>query len=238
MKIIVMIPTYNESGNIKPLVEECLAQNPQIEVMVVDDHSPDGTGKIVAQMAAGNPRVHLFDRTGQKGRGIAGREGFVKALEMGADAVIEMDGDYSHHPRYLNDLIDGIKDHDIAIGSRFAEDKSGDTNRNFVRKAISIAASAYIRFMLGYKVKDPTSGYRCFTRRVLEGINVQTTKSMDPFIVTEILYRCTRMGYSIKECQIIFENRRQGESKLGMKILLGNIMRVAKLSLTGWKPEH
>lgn len=236
MKTVVMIPTYNEKENIGPLINDILSRNDSLEILVVDDHSPDGTGTIVEDISKRIPRVHLFDRTGTRGRGIAAREGFLRAInEMEADLVIEMDADFSHHPRYINDLINAASEHDVVLGSRFCAG-NGDTNRSWLRKKISQMAGAYIRFMLGHKVKDPTSGFRCFSREVLEGIDVGSTQAIDPFIVSEMLYRVVRKGYRVKEIPIIFEDRTKGQSKLGTRILFTNIVRVAGLRLNGWKP--
>lgn len=235
MKTVVMIPTYNEKENIAPLINDILSRNDGVEILVVDDHSPDGTWKIVEDIAKRIPRVHLLDRTGQRGRGIAGREGFLHALGMGADNVIEMDADFSHHPRYIGDLLRAARDSDVVLGSRFCAG-DGDRNRPWLRRKISQLAGAYSRVMLGHNVKDPTSGYRCFSRRALEGIDIGSTQATDPFIVSEILYRIVRKGFRVKEIPIVFEDRTKGSSKLGTRILLTNLMRIAGLRIKGWRP--
>ncbi len=231
MNLVVMIPTYNEAGNIAPLVAEVLTHAPQARVLVVDDRSPDGTGRIVAGLAARDPRVVLLDRPGPRGRGHAGREGFLKALDLGAEAMIEMDGDFSHPPRYIPALAGALEQADVALGSRFAG-TAGDTARAWPRRLISRLAGAYLRALMGYgPITDPTSGFRAFRREALEKIDPATLRSADPFIVTEVLFRCTRAGCRICEIPIKFENRRAGASKLGLGILLSNLGRALRLRL-------
>lgn len=229
-KIMAMIPTYNEAGHIRQLVEEVLAQDPRMQVLVADDDSPDGTWEIIQEMARGDHRVHLLRRTRRRGRGWAGIDGFKEALALGADAVIEMDGDYSHHPREIPKLIQALGQWDVVIGSRSvpgAEDRRPTKGRALVTRL----ASFYIRWILGVKVKDPTSGYRGFRREVLERIGLDTMRARGPSIVEETLYACSRLGFRIHEIPIRFEERRSGASKLSFWKLIQTAWEVAMIRL-------
>lgn len=225
MKIMVMIPTYNEKENIARLINDILNINNKIEIVVVDDYSPDGTWKIVKNTK--NKRVHLLLRKKNRGRGLAGIAGFKYCLDHKADVVIEMDGDFSHEPKYIPTLISRIKECDVVLGSRNI--KGGKDSRGFIRRVVSKLAAFYIRAMLGYKIKDPTSGYRCFKSNVLKSIKLDSITATDPFVVTEVLYRCHKKGYKICEVPITFVERKKGKSKLGFKILLRNLIKIAGL---------
>jgi dolichol-phosphate mannosyltransferase len=231
-RIIAMIPTYNEGGHIKELVEEVLERDPRMEVLVVDDDSPDGTWRIVEEMTRKDSRVHLLRRTCRRGRGWAGIEGLKRALAMGADAVIEMDGDYSHHPREIPRLIDAIDSCDLAVGSRSVAGGS-DGRTALWRSLVTRLAAAYIRSVLGARISDPTSGYRCYRRHVLDEIGLSTLRSRGPSIVEEILHRCLRLGVQMKEVPIAFEERRSGESKLNLRKLLQTAWFVGRMRFWG-----
>lgn len=230
-KVIVMIPTYNEAENISALLDKILAISPGSEIVVVDDDSPDGTWQIVSNKAKTDRRIHLLHRTKDRGRGKAGISGFKYALDNGADYIIEMDGDFSHNPRFIPSLLNSIKSADIVLGSRYV--KGGRDSRGFLRRCISRFAGFYIRSILGIHVKDPTSGYRCFKRGILGKINLDTLKAEDPFIVTEVLYRSCRMNAKITEVPIVFKDREKGSSKLGPWTLFANLWKVLRLRLLG-----
>jgi dolichol-phosphate mannosyltransferase len=223
--IYVMIPTYNEAGNIRKLIQAILALRiPHLKIVVVDDNSPDGTWKIVQQMKS--KQVELLLRKTDRGRGSAGMEGFLYCLEHGADKIVEMDGDFSHDPRFIPRLI--AAKGDVILGSRNV--KGGkDSERGFIRRMISGIARFYIGFMLGIRVKDPTSGFRCFSRKAMRAIEPHTMKAKDPFIVTEVLYRAQKKHLKIVEVPIIFRQRAAGTSKLGAGILFSNFFRILKL---------
>lgn len=222
MKTYVIIPTYNEAGNIEALLKEIKAQNiPGLIPVVVDDNSPDGTAKIAEKEA----KVIL--RTKDRGRGSAGIEGFKYALKEGADYIIEMDADFSHHPKYLKDLIKPMDKYDIVIGSRFVEGGK-DLDRGIARKVVTTFARNYIKWILGIKVNDITSGYRCFRRKVLEAIGLDHMISAGPSIVSEILYKASLKGFKIYETPIVFEDRKTGETKLNAKILLKTLYMIYK----------
>ncbi|MFH1037091.1 MAG: polyprenol monophosphomannose synthase [PVC group bacterium] len=231
MKTVVIIPTYNEAGNIAPVVSGLLdLKETGVEILVVDDDSPDGTSGIVARLAERAPRVHLLSRSDRRGRGRAGQAGFLWALDHGADCIGEMDGDGSHDPASLPRLLEPIRQNraDVVIGSRFIAGGAVE-GRQWFRDRISGLARAYIGWVLGIPVNDPTSGYRLFTREALESIDPRSLTAPDPFIVTEVLYRCYRKGLRVTEVPIIFRQRKLGVSKLNSRVLTAYLFRVWKL---------
>ena len=215
MKTMVMIPTYNERENIRDLISEILHLSKDISVVVVDDNSPDGTSQLVESSFVKNPRVELICRKKDKGRGTAGIVGFQHALQKGADYIIEMDSDYSHHPKYIPALLNEINNCDVVIGSRNIEGGK-EVGRTGFREFLTWFANLYIKFILGINAKDCTSGYRCFRRQVLESIGLDKMVSKGPSIVEEILYACHLKKYRIKEIPIIFEDRVRGNSTKNM----------------------
>jgi dolichol-phosphate mannosyltransferase len=231
MRAVAVIPTYNEAGNIVPLIREVLRQGAELEALVVDDNSPDGTGRLVREEAERNPRIHLLLRTRDRGRGSAGLAGFAKAIEMGAERIVEMDADFSHDPAHLPALLRASDSADIAIGSRFVPG-GRDEERGFSRRAVSRFARTYLRRVLGLAVKDPTSGYRCFRREALAALMAAGPRARDPFIVAELLFLATRRGMRIVEVPIVFRNRREGSSKLHARTLLGYCVRALRLRLS------
>ncbi len=227
MRVWAMLPTYNEAGNIKPLIADLLALGPEYEVVVVDDNSPDGTWKIVGELAKNEPRVHLIHRTNEKGRGSAGIAGLQEAAKQGADLVVEMDADYSHHPRFIPPMVEAAKDADVVIGSRLVKG-GGETGRNFIRTLITHAANFYIRLVLQLPIRDCTSGFRVFRREALEKMRLEQMTSNGPAIVQEILLAARRAGCRFAEVPILFEERREGESTFNMKIMLAGLLSVLK----------
>ena len=228
MRAIVFIPTYNEADNIIPLMEEVLKQDDNLEVLVGDDNSPDGTWKLVREEEKRNHRVHLLLRRKNRGRGLAGLEGFRRALEMGADRVIEMDADFSHDPRCIPALLRASDEADLVIGSRYVAGGK-DAERGIARRFVSACARRYLSWLLGLGVKDPASGYRCFRGEALRLVMGEALTARDPFIVTEILYHCRRKGIKIVEVPITFHERRAGKSKLGALTLLRYLFSALKL---------
>lgn len=253
MKILCMIPTFNEAENIKDLISEILkikinnnikdANNINdtnnindvkdiydINVLVVDDDSPDGTWKIVKEIVSENKKVHLLHRTKNKGRGYSGRAGFKWALENNYDAVIEMDADFSHHPRHIPDLLKGLENADMVLGSRMVSGGK-DLRKEWARRNLTKLANLYIRLVLGIKVRDCNSGYRAYTRKALEKINVNKLFAEGPLTVQEILYRAKLAGLKIREVPIIFIEREKGESTLTLKKIWQGYSGVVKLRL-------
>lgn len=230
-KVICTLPTYNEAGNVLRLARELLALGPEYEVLVIDDDSPDGTWRLVEEESAREPRLHLLHRTTDRGRGRAGRDGFVKALAMGAEAVVEMDADYSHHPSYVPAMVaelGGPGEVGLVLGSRGVEG-GRDAERTWLRQLLTVAANAYIRIVLGIRVRDCNSGFRAWRRETLERIRVAETFSAGPAIVQELLYKTTRARVRIVELPIAFRNREEGESTLTLRALLRGYTTVLEL---------
>lgn len=225
--VMAMLPTYNESGNIRSLIEAALKSADGMEVVVVDDDSPDGTWRIVQEMAERDPRVHLIHRKGVRGRGSAGVAGLRYALDNGAQLVVEMDADWSHHPRYIPEMLEAAQAADVVIGSRLIPG-GRDTGRGFGRRWITVAANAYVRLVLGLRVRDCTSGFRVFRRTALERIGLDRMRSNGPAIVQEILMACKRAGCKFGEVPIRFGPRRSGKSTLTAKILLNGLLSVLR----------
>jgi dolichol-phosphate mannosyltransferase len=232
VKIVVTVPTYNEIENIEKLVAEILLQDPRIEVLVTDDHSPDGTWEAVAAMAKVDPRVHLLDRKPPRGRGLAGRDGFVWGLEHGADIVFEMDADFSHHPRYLPAMIAALADADVVLGSRRAPGGE-DVGRTGLRVALTVASNVYVALMLGLGVKDCNSGFRGWRSSALRAVDVAATFSPGPAIVHELLYKARIKKQHIVEIPIIFKDREEGDSTLTFSTLLRSYVTIFRLKWLG-----
>jgi len=214
-KVVVTIPTYNERENIVPLVQEILALRVghELSVLVVDDNSPDGTAAAVAEIGRQAPRVHLLLRWEKRGRGLAGVAGFKEALRMGADIVVEMDGDGSHQPAYIPSLLEAAEDKDIVLGSRFVEGGK-DADRPLSRRLVTFLARNFIRRLFSVPVRDVSSGFRVFRREALETIGIDSLFSTGPSIVLEILFKAHRLGLRIGEVPIVFIDRRRGKTKL------------------------
>ena len=228
MKTYVMIPTYNERENIGNLIREILNLIiPDLHIVVVDDNSPDGTSEVVKNLAKEHPEVGLLLRTTGRGRGSAGIAGFKYALEHGADCVVEMDADFSHHPKYIPSFLEAIQEADMVIGSRFVGGGK-DVNRGIVRRVITFLAGVYVRLLLGLRIKDVSSGYRCFKKKVLKAIELDSMISTGPSIVSEVFYRVHLKGFSIREIPIEFADRTHGETKLNYTILIKTLLMVLK----------
>ncbi|MGC8840715.1 MAG: polyprenol monophosphomannose synthase [Candidatus Sumerlaeaceae bacterium] len=230
MRIVVTLPTYNEAENIQPLVEELLALGDEFEVLVIDDDSPDRTWDIVMRMSKTNPGVHLIRRIGERGRGTAGLVGFRWARDNGADAVVEMDADFSHQPRFIPSLLEPIRagEANIVIGSRLV--KGGkEIGRSPIRTLITLFANAYIRTVLGLRIRDCTSGFRVFDRRALESLPWEKMRCRGPEIVQEVLHEARKIGLSMVERPIVFEERRAGQSTFNVKIMLRSLLYMLRL---------
>ena len=231
MKPHIMIPTYNEKENIENLINSILKLKiNNLHIVVADDNSPDGTWKIVQDISKKQKNVHLLLRKKDKGRGAAGRDGFIYCLKHGADIIVEMDADFSHNPKYIPSMIKELKNADLVLGSRRLKD-SKEIGRSWFRIFITLAANLYITLMLGINVKDCNSGFRCFKRKVLEGINIEKLQSKGPAIVQEILFKAQLKKFKIKEMPITFINRTKGKSKLGIPQLAAGYFMILKLKL-------
>jgi dolichol-phosphate mannosyltransferase len=228
-RVVVMIPTYNEKENIQELIQEILKLSLpyDLQVLVADDNSPDGTGKIVEEMAQHDPQVHALIRKKRRGRGAGGIDGFKASLALNPDFVIEMDGDFSHQPQSIPVLLKGTEQLDLVLGSRFV--KGGkDLNRNFIRKFITILVRLFIRRQFHLPVKDVSSGFRCFKKEVLEKIDLDDLISVGPSVVLETLYKAHLLNFKIGEVPITFVNRTKGKTKLNLLILLETLLMTLK----------
>ncbi len=229
MKTFVVIPTYNEASNIQELLRALLALKlKHAHFLVVDDNSPDGTADLARKMGKNHKNIHVLVRSHARGRGTAGIAGFKKALELGADVICEMDADFSHDPKYLPSLLQGLDHADAVLGSR-AVTGGTDDDRPFRRQSLTKFANLYIRLFLGLQVKDCNSGYRCFKRKVFDKVNLDKMLATGPDIVQEILYKTHLHGFKLAEVPIAFHERTKGVSKLGYKHLYKGYLMVFKL---------
>lgn len=233
MKTLVVIPTYNERENIEPLIREILALKIEgLEILVVDDNSEDKTGEIVEELSKSLKGVKIIHRCGKRGRGLAGIDGFKYGINRGYDYIMEMDGDFSHSPKYIPDFLMAIVDCDLVIGSRYVK-AGGEYKRLFIRKVISRLANFFLKIILAFKVLDCSSGFRLFKREALCDVDVEHLSSKGPWILTEILYKCHQKRHRIKEIPIVFKERERGASKLNGQILLHSLLFAFKLRLFG-----
>ena len=230
MKALVIIPTYNERDNIVRLAGEILQQHPALQILFVDDNSPDGTGRIADELAMANDRIHVIHRAGKLGLGSAYRDGFKVALDMGADYLIEMDADFSHDPTILPVFLETIQTCDLVIGSRYLNGVSV-VNWPIRRLILSYFASVYTRCVTGLHLMDCTSGFKCFSRSAIEAIDLNKVKSDGYSFQIEMNYRCMEKGCRIVEVPIIFIDRHAGSSKMSKKIVREAIFMVWKLKL-------
>ncbi|MBV9169584.1 MAG: polyprenol monophosphomannose synthase [Chloroflexi bacterium] len=238
---LVVLPTYNERENIEAIVSAVLSQGDDFDVLVVDDNSPDGTGQIADQLAATRPdRVHVMHRAGKLGLGTAYIEGFSWALADDYDYVFEMDCDFSHDPADLPRLRAAVQNGaDVAVGSRWVPG-GGTRNWSFLRTFISRGGSIYARVILGVPINDLTSGFKCFSRRVLERLDLRSVRSNGYAFQVEMNYRCFQRGFLTTEVPITFVDRRVGKSKMGGNIVTEAMLVVLSLrwqSLTGTRRQ-
>lgn len=235
-RALVIIPTYNERFNIARLIPAVLAQDPSLEILVVDDASPDGTGGVVDSIAANNSRVHVFHREGKLGLGTAYIAGFRWALDRKYDVVFEMDADFSHNPERLPEFLEAVKEADLVLGSRYQGGRVNVVNWPMSRLFLSYAANIYARGITGLPVSDTTGGFKCFRRNVLESIDLSSVKSNGYAFQIEMSFRVWKRGFRIVEIPIIFVDRTEGQSKMSKKIVREAIWMVWRLrwwSLTG-----
>lgn len=219
MKPLIIIPTYNERENISKLLGRLLNLNPSIEMLIVDDNSPDGTGELVRGFAKNEPRIHLLSRDKKNGLGQAYRAGFKWGLARDYDVMIEMDADLSHRPRYIPKFLEILKTHDIAVGSRWVPG-GGVANWGIDRILLSRSASLYARTILGVPVRDLTAGFVGYRRQFLEKLNLDKIKSDGYSFQIEMKYRALRNGFTLKEFPIRFTDRKYGKSKISRHIVL------------------
>ncbi len=226
---LVVIPTYNEVGNLTPLVEQVLAQDARLEILVVDDRSPDGTGQLAGALAQKEPRLHVLHREAKLGLGTAYITGFKWALERGYDFVFEMDADFSHDPAHLKDFLKAIADADLVLGSRYLGGRVTVVNWPMGRLVLSYCANIYARWITGLRIWDLTGGFKCFRRRVLEAIDLSQVRSNGYAFQIEMSVRAWRKGFTLKEIPIVFVDRTEGQSKMNRSIVREAVWMVPRL---------
>jgi len=219
MKTLIIIPTYNEVDNLRPLLEEIFAQAPACDVLIVDDNSTDGTGQLADEIHDQVPAVKVIHRSGKLGLGTAYITGFKYALAYGYDAVFEMDADFSHNPRYLPAFLQAIEHADLVIGSRYI--RGGNTpSWSPLRRLISSSGNIFARALLGIPVRDCTAGFRCYRTLVFRNIDLNTIASEGYAFQVELTYRVLQQGFRIVEIPIVFTDRHIGKSKMSHKIVI------------------
>ncbi len=232
-RIWLVMPTYNESENVDAIVRSVVSEMAKIapgeyRLLVVDDGSPDGTGEIADQLAHEFDAVEVLHRTTKDGLGRAYIAGFEHALDNGAELLVQMDADFSHHPRYLGSLLKGAEDADLVLGSRYV---AGGAVRNWgpMRKIVSRGGSAYSRMILGVKIRDLTGGFKCIRRSVLEAIDLTSLRADGYVFQIEVTYLAIRGGFTVVEVPIVFTDRAAGASKMSWQIALEAMMLVPSL---------
>lgn len=230
VRALVVMPTYNERENVPLIVPKVLSQGPGVEVLIVDDASPDGTGELADRMAETENRIHVMHRPGKLGLGTAYIAGFKWGLERRYDLVFEMDSDFSHNPDHIPEFLEMAREYDLVLGSRYL---NGVTVVNWPmsRLLLSYFANKYARFITGLPFSDTTGGFKCYHRRVLEAIDLDAIRSEGYSFQIETTFRAWRKGFRIGETQIIFTDRTEGSSKMSGKIIREAVWRVWALRL-------
>jgi dolichol-phosphate mannosyltransferase len=230
MKAIVIVPTYNEAENIANLINKIFSVDSNLNILVIDDNSPDGTAEIVKRISEKDPRVHLIKRPGKLGLGTAYIEGFKYALANGYEAIFEMDADFSHNPEDIPRFLDALEDADLVIGSRYLTGVNV-INWPLRRLMLSYFANLYTRIITGMPVRDATGGYKCFRAEALKQIDLDKIKTNGYGFQIEMNFRFWAKGFRVKEIPIVFVDRRNGVSKMNKKIILEAVFLVWKLKL-------
>jgi dolichol-phosphate mannosyltransferase len=218
MKVYVIIPTYNEAENLESIVERVLSLHPMFNIIVVDDNSPDGTGEIADDLSKKDHRIHAIHRPNKAGLGTAYIKGFKEALAKGADLIFEMDADFSHDPKYLQDFLEASKRADLVIGSRYVNGVRVEGWR-FRRLLLSKFANMYVSYVMVRPVWDFTAGFRCYRRKVLESMDLDNVKSDGYAFQIEMTYLTFKNGFKVLEIPIIFREREHGYSKISRKVV-------------------
>lgn len=235
-RAVVIVPTYNERENILKLIDAVLAQSPILEILVVDDGSPDGTGALVDERAAVDSRVHIIHREKKLGLGTAYLAGFQWALARPYEFIFEMDADFSHDPQHLPQFLSSIENADLVIGSRYRDRRVTVVNWPIERLLLSYFANVYARFVTRLPIFDTTAGYKCFRRKVLESVDLSDVRSNGYAFQIEMHFRVWRQNFRIVEIPIVFVDRTEGTSKMSRKIVREAVWMVWRLrwwALTG-----
>jgi dolichol-phosphate mannosyltransferase len=236
-KALVIVPTFNERENITRLVDAILDQDPRLEILVVDDGSPDGTGEIVESLIQHEPRLNILKRPRKLGLGTAYIAGFSWALENGYEFVFEMDADFSHDPAHLPQFLRAIEDADLVLGSRYRNGKVTVVNWPIKRLLLSYFANVYARIVTGLPVWDATGGFKCFRRKVLEAIDLGHVRSNGYAFQIEMSFRAWRKHFKIVEIPIVFVDRTEGQSKMSRSIVREAIWMVWRLRFWALRGE-
>jgi len=226
-RVVMVVPTYNEVDNLAWIVGRLRAVRPEVHVLVVDDNSPDGTGKIAEELAAADDHVSVLHRTEKGGLGAAYKHGFRVALDEGFDVIGEMDADGSHQPEQLHLLLDALRGADLVIGSRWVPGGSV-VNWPFRRELLSRGGNLYVRLLLGVAIRDATAGYRLFRRATLEAIDLETVESTGYVFQTDMVVRCLRAGLRVREVPIEFVERVRGDSKMSGHVAMESLRRITR----------
>ena len=232
-RALLCLPTYDERENLGPMVEAILAAVPGLDILIIDDNSPDGTGQLADQIAARDPRVQVLHRAGKEGLGRAYLAGFAWALARDYGLILEMDCDFSHDPGYLPGMLAAAGQADLVLGSRYVAG-GGTVNWGRLRKLISRGGSLYARTILSLTVRDLTGGFKCFRREVLEAIDLPSVECTGYAFQIELTYRAARRGFRVLEIPIVFADRRVGHSKMSRRIVLEAIRKVWSIRLSCW----
>ena len=227
-RFLVVVPTFNERDNLPRLVPRVLAQDPRLDLLVVDDDSPDGTWRLAEELAEENPRVHVLRRTGDRGLGPAYIDGFRWSLERGYALVVEMDADLSHPPEHLPEMLGEAEEADVVIGSRYLDGRVSVVNWPIRRVLLSYFGTVYARIVTGLPVSDATGGYNCWRRDVLEALDLDLIESNGYAFQIELKLRAWRKGFRIAEIPIVFTERDTGESKMSKKIVWEAVWKLWK----------
>ena len=233
-RALVLIPTYNEAINLPKLVPQVLAQDERLEVLVIDDNSPDGTGQLADGLAGADPRVHVLHREAKQGLGKAYLAGFSWAIGHGYDYVFEMDADFSHDPVHLKEFLKAAAGADLVLGSRYLDGRVTIVNWPMSRLLLSYFANVYARWVTGLRIWDLTGGFKCFRRKGLETIDLSQVESNGYAFQIEMSVRAWRKGFRIAEIPIVFVDRTEGQSKMNRAIVREAIWMVPRLRLMRW----
>src|SRR5262245_23276927 len=229
-RVLISMATYNERENLPRLIAEILQFVPTADVLVVDDNSPDGTGKLVDEMAVADPRIHAIHRSGKLGLGTAILTGMRYSMEHGYDYHVNMDADFSHHPRYLPALLAGMQRHDVMIGSRYVPG-GGTVDWPLKRKFISQGINLLVRMLFRMPARDCSGGYRCYRVSLLRKTSLDRLISRGYSFQQEVLYRCRKAGARVGETPIVFEDRRAGSSKVNLKEMTRSLSTIMMLGM-------
>jgi glycosyltransferase involved in cell wall biosynthesis len=227
--VAAIIPTYNEAQNLPSLVSALLDLDLLAHVVIVDDNSPDGTGEIADALSRQRPQVRVIHRSAKLGLGTAYLAGFETAIDLGSDAVLTMDADFSHHPRFVPAVLASAAEYDLVIGSRYVPE-GGTSNWSLARRGLSHTANLVARHVLGLPVRDCTAGFRCYRREILQRVELASIRSSGYSFLVEMLFKCHRAGFRIAEVPILFEDRFQGASKISRDEILKAILTVLRLA--------